>query len=76
MKDDIREIEISKISPNRRIVYSDQSLEVIEREIRKGGQAPILVRFEHDSFRILDGEKRWRVCKRLGMTTIRALIVR
>ncbi len=74
MDEDIREIEISRISPNRRIVYSDESIEVVEQEIKNGRQNPILIRFEHDSFRILDGEKRWRACKRLGMTTIRALI--
>ena len=74
MDEDIREIEISRISPNRRIVYSDESIEVVEQEIKNGRHNPILIRFEHDSFRILDGEKRWRACKRLGMTTIRALI--
>lgn len=75
MEENIREIEIGKISPNRRIVYSAESIEQIGQSIRDGQQEPILIRFEHDSFRIVDGEKRWRACKRLGVTRIRAVIV-
>ncbi len=75
MAEDIREIEVGRISPNRRIVYSAESIEEIEQSMRDGQQEPILIRFEHDSFRIVDGEKRWRACKRLKMTTIRAVIL-
>ncbi len=75
MAEDIREIEISRISPNRRIVYSEESIEQIEQGVRNGQQEPILIRFEYDSFRIVDGEKRWRACKRLGVNTIMAVIV-
>jgi ParB-like chromosome segregation protein Spo0J len=35
---------------------------------------PIQISFEHDSFRIMDGEKRWRACRKLGMRSIRAVI--
>ncbi len=75
MAEDIREIEVGRISPNRRIVYSAESVEEIEQSMRDGQQEPILIRFEYDSFRIVDGEKRWRACKRLKMTTIRAVIL-
>ncbi|MDA8308006.1 MAG: ParB N-terminal domain-containing protein [Deltaproteobacteria bacterium] len=75
MAEDIREIEVGRISPNRRIVYSAESIEEIEQSMRDGQQEPILIRFEYDSFRIVDGEKRWRACKRLKMTTIRAVIL-
>ena len=75
MAEDIRKIEISRISPNRRIVYSDESIRQIEQVMKNGQQDPILIRFEYDSFRIVDGEKRWRASKRLGMTTILAVIV-
>ncbi|MGC9194922.1 MAG: ParB/RepB/Spo0J family partition protein [Syntrophobacteraceae bacterium] len=71
----IREIEIARISPNRRIVYSLEAIEEMEQSIRSGGHDPIFIRFEHDSFRIIDGEKRWRACKRLKMATIRAVIL-
>ena len=75
MKADIRDIEITKISPNRRIVYAEEAIEQMGQSLRYGQQEPVLIRFEHDSFRIVDGEKRWRACKRLGRTTIRAIIV-
>ncbi len=75
MVQDIREIELRRISPNLRIVYTAESIEEIERGIRsRGQQEPIHICFEHDSFRILDGEKRWRACKRLGIKRIRAII--
>jgi ParB family chromosome partitioning protein len=75
MKSEIREIQIARISPNRRMVYSAEAIEGMEQSIRNGGHDPILIRFEDDSFRIIDGEKRWRACKRLKMTTIRAIIL-
>jgi ParB-like chromosome segregation protein Spo0J len=37
--------------------------------------APITVLFDGEYFRILDGEKRWRAAKKLGMTSIEAMIV-
>jgi ParB family chromosome partitioning protein len=75
MGQDIREIQIRKIRPNLRIVYAAECIEEIERDIKGCGQRePIHISFEYDSFRILDGEKRWRACKRLGMSTIRAVI--
>ncbi len=76
MGKDIREIETGKISPNLRMVYSAECIEDIVQCIRRQGQVePICISFERGSFKILDGEKRWRACKRLGMKRIRALIV-
>ncbi|MGA3113900.1 MAG: ParB N-terminal domain-containing protein [Syntrophobacteraceae bacterium] len=76
MGEDIREIEVRKISPNRRIVCSAECIEEIEHAIKsRGHQEPIHICFKHDSFRILDGEKRFRACKRLGMNTIRAVVI-
>jgi ParB family transcriptional regulator, chromosome partitioning protein len=76
MGEDIREIELRKISPNLRIVCAAECIEGIQYAIRsRGHQEPIHIFFEYDSFRILDGEKRWRACKRLGMNTIRAVVV-
>jgi ParB family transcriptional regulator, chromosome partitioning protein len=72
----IREIEIRRISPNLRAVYSIECIEETASSIRCFGQLePVLIFFEHDSFRILDGEKRWRACRKLGMKTIKAVIV-
>lgn len=75
MGQEIREIEITRISPNLRIVYATECIEKILQEIKScGQQEPIHISFEHDSFRILDGEKRWRAFKKLGMTRIRAIL--
>ena len=76
MGEDFREIEVRKISPNLRIVCAAECIEEIQHAIRsRGYHEPIHICFEHDSFRILDGEKRWRACKRLGMNTIRAIVI-
>ncbi len=76
MGQDIREIQISKISPNLRIICTAECVEEIEQGIKRHGQLePIHIYFEHASFRILDGEKRWRAFKRLGMKRIKAVIV-
>lgn len=75
MAQDIREIEIGKISPNLRLVFSSDVIEDIAHDIRSRNRVePIHISFEHDSFRIIDGEKRWRACKRLGVRTIPAII--
>ena len=76
MAKDIREIETGKISPNLRMVYSADCIEDLVQCIKRRGQVePIHISFERDSFKILDGEKRWRACKKLGMKRIRAVIV-
>ena len=75
MEQGIREIEVKRISPNLRIIYSTECIEEMARSIKSLGQRePICICFEDDSFRILDGEKRWRACKRLGLKTVRAVI--
>jgi len=75
MKQEIREIELRRITPNRRIVCTSECIEEIAQLIRGGcQQEPIHIWFAHDSFRILDGEKRWRALKMLGMKTIMAVI--
>ncbi len=72
---DILEIQIRRIRPNLRIIYASESIEEIARDIDSCGQRePIHISFEYDSFRIIDGEKRWRACKRLGLTSIMATI--
>ncbi len=77
MGNHIRDIEIGRISPNLRTVCSAECIDEIMVSIRRNGQQePILICFEYDSFRILDGEKRWRACKRLGMKRIKCVIVK
>jgi len=75
MEKNPREIQISRVSPNFRAVYTSECIEDTAQSIKSRGQLePILIWFQHDSFRILDGEKRWRACKKLGIKTIRAII--
>lgn len=70
-----REIQLSRISPNLRAVFTSECIEDTVHSIQCHGQLePILIWFQHDSFRILDGEKRWRACKKLGIKTIKAVI--
>ncbi|MEM5786772.1 MAG: ParB N-terminal domain-containing protein [Syntrophobacteraceae bacterium] len=75
MGQNIREIKISKISPNLRAIYPVECIDETARSIKNNGQLePILVFFNYDSFRIMDGEKRFRACKKIGMSTIKAVI--
>lgn len=72
----VRMIEISKINPNCRCIYALESIEEMVRSIRKNGQIdPIQIWFCDICFRILDGEKRWRACKKIGLRKIKAIIV-
>lgn len=73
---DIREIELVKVSPCLRFVCDDERIKDLARSIYSQGQLePIRVWFAGEHFRILDGEKRWRACKRLGLARIKAAIV-
>ena len=75
MQRDVREIDVNKISPNRRLVFSDEAIENISESILLQGQLePVEVLLVGASFRILDGEKRWRACRKLGMRRIRAVV--
>jgi len=72
----IRRIEITKIEPNCRCVYDFDSIDEMIRSIRQNGQVQaIKVWFMGRCFRILDGEKRWRACKKLGICEMKAIIV-
>ncbi len=72
----VREIDLDRITPNRRFVFETESLEELCLSIQSNGQEePIQVCFTGYEFRIIDGEKRWRACKKLGLTKIRAIIV-
>ncbi|MFP5214167.1 MAG: ParB N-terminal domain-containing protein [Acidobacteriota bacterium] len=73
--EDARTINLEKISPNRRSVYDDESIEAMVRSIRAEGQMePVRLWFSGSSFRLLDGEKRWRAMKMLGAAEIKAII--
>ena len=75
MQQTIRELDLDRITPNLRCIYEDEVIEELARSILSSGQLePITVWFAWESFRILDGEKRWRACKRLRLTRMRVVI--
>ena len=62
---------LEAIEPNRRVVIHREIVEELCMSISRHGQLePILIYQQGTSFRIIDGEKRWRAIKRLGRTTI------
>ncbi len=75
MAREILQIKIKSIHPNVRIVCSQEVIEELCRSIRSVGQLePIEVWYGGGIFRIVDGEKRWRACKKLKMTHIKAVL--
>jgi ParB family transcriptional regulator, chromosome partitioning protein len=69
-------MRIETIHPNRRCICQIESIEKMADNIRLNGQAePIKIWFTGEEFRIVDGEKRWRACKKLGIAKIKAVIV-
>ncbi len=70
------QLELRKIVPNLRIVYSIDSINELCRSIRSLGQLePIQVWFDGECFRIMDGERRWRACASLRMARLDAVII-
>jgi ParB family transcriptional regulator, chromosome partitioning protein len=68
-------IKIEAIIPNRRCIFTVESIEQLIISIQKKGQVePIEIWFTGEDFRIIDGEKRWRACKKLGMPKMKAII--
>jgi ParB family chromosome partitioning protein len=73
---EVRELDLEKISPNLRLVYSFESIEELCRSLLFFGQLePIQIWFDGERFRILDGEKRWRACRMLGINRVKVIII-
>jgi ParB family chromosome partitioning protein len=71
----IWELEINRIRPNYRLIYDEELILSLYDDIKaRGLQEPIVVELVEYWFQIVDGEKRWRVCKKLGLNKIRAII--
>jgi ParB family transcriptional regulator, chromosome partitioning protein len=70
------EIDLEKIRPNLRLIYQSETIEWLCQSVRSEGLIePIEIWFDGEAFRIWDGEKRWRVCKILGINRVKALWV-
>ncbi len=66
------EVDLERILPNLRALYPEETLERVRHSIADHGQyEPIQVWFDGESFRIWDGEKRWRALKMLGIRRVK-----
>ena len=73
---EIRQIRIDKILPNRRIIFEEDTILSLCYDIRCNGlREPIIVETDGFNFLIIDGEKRWRACRKIGMAKIKAEII-
>lgn len=76
MLQEIREIEIFRIQPNRRLIFEEEVILRLCRDIERNGlEEPIMVELVDYWFRIIEGEKRWRACKKVGLNRVKAVIL-
>ncbi len=78
MQSKLKDLPISQIFPNPenpRIVFRQEELDSLLISIKRFGlQVPISVYQEGDKYFLIDGERRWRTCKKLNLPTIPALV--
>jgi ParB family chromosome partitioning protein len=73
---EIRRVRIDKILPNRRLIFEEDIILSLCDDIKCNGmREPIIVEIAGYLFQIMDGEKRWRACKKIGLTEIKAEII-
>ncbi|MDG5473875.1 nucleoid occlusion protein [Jeotgalibacillus sp. ET6] len=78
-KEEVRQIEIHQIQPNRfqpRTIFDDEKIEELARTIHTHGIIqPIVIRESGDGqFEIIAGERRWRAMKSLGWEKVPAIV--
>ena len=80
---DLREVAIAAVRPNRfqpRQVFDEEALNALAASIAEVGVLqPILVRpigdeDGHPVYELIAGERRWRAAKRIGLTTLSAIV--
>jgi ParB family chromosome partitioning protein len=73
---EMRQVRIDKIQPNRRLVFDEDVIVRLCDDIRCNGmREPIIVEMVGYHFQIIDGEKRWRACKKIGLAEVKAEII-
>lgn len=76
MTDNVRLIDPIRIQPNPenpRLIFREEDLQALEKSISAQGiLVPLTVYAEGSVFRILDGERRWRCARKLGLTSVPA----
>ena len=71
-------LPIERIAPNPlqpRKVFDDEKLQELAASIREHGVVqPVVVSRQHDGYRIVVGERRWRASRLAGLTHIPAVV--
>lgn len=75
----VQELRLMEVEPNRdqpRKNFEEEPLEALADSIRIHGviQPIIVVKTEHDTYRIIAGERRWRAARMAGLSTIPAVV--
>ncbi|WP_110114509.1 nucleoid occlusion protein [Bacillus sp. CGMCC 1.16541] len=78
-RDEVKQIEVSSIIPNRyqpRTVFNENKIEELALTIHTHGIIqPIVVRpMDEESYELIAGERRWRAVQTLGWETIPAIV--
>ncbi len=75
--------KLQSISPDRidsnpenpRLIFRQEEMDNLMRSIdRHGIQVPLAVYPDGDTFRLIDGERRWRCARKLNLRTVPALV--
>ena len=77
-KDSILKLKVIEVEPNReqpRKHFDEEALEDLAESIKRYGVIqPIIVTKREGYYEIIAGERRWRACKKAGLTEIPAII--
>lgn len=71
----MEEIEIDRIFPDPEQPRKYFDIESLAKAIQKNGIVPIEVIEENGNYKIIDGERRYRACKKLGLKTIPCILI-
>lgn len=74
----IQTLKLIDIEPNReqpRKVFDEDALEELANSIKSYGLIqPIVVTKKEDYYQIIAGERRWRACKKVGLTEVPVIV--
>ena len=78
LKDEVAQLPISKIVPNKyqpRNIFNDEKIVELSESIKEHGVIqPIVVRKFKDGYEIIAGERRYRASKLVGLDKVPAII--
>lgn len=77
--DSVVELNITQVEPNKnqpRKSFDDEKMELLADSIRRHGLIQPITVIKNDSggYTIVAGERRWRACKRAGLSKISAIV--